>query len=166
VNVRDAALGDVPAMARIYDHFVETSVATFDTEPRGLDVLTAKVEHADQSDHVLVALENEQVVGYATSGPFRPRPAYGQTKETSVYVHPAHTGAGVGRALYSVLLARLDQDATVHTQVSVIALPNSASEALHLALGFERVGTLREVGHKQGRYVDVLYMQRISPQPR
>lgn len=154
-------------MARIYDHFVETSVATFDTEPCGLELLTAKVEHAGQSDHVLVALdEGEQVSGYATSGPFRPRPAYGRTKETSVYVHPAHAGAGVGRALYTELLGRLDRDASVHTQISVIALPNPASEALHLALGFDRVGTLREVGHKLGRYVDVLYLQRISSRPR
>jgi phosphinothricin acetyltransferase len=81
----------------------------------------------------------------------------------SVYVADRARGRGVARTLYAALLARLDAEPSVHTEVAVIALPNDASEALHRAFGFEPVGTLREVGHKFGRYVDTAWWQRLAP---
>ena len=83
-------------------------------------MLTSKVwSIAGQSDHVLVALdEGEQVSGYATSGPFRPRPAYGRTKETSVY-GARHTPAPASAApLHRAAPHGSTQDASVHTQIS------------------------------------------------
>jgi phosphinothricin acetyltransferase len=164
-GIRDAVAGDLPAMAAIYDAEVAGSVATFDTEPRGAAYLGEKLAAAGGSDIVLVACRDGQVVGYAFSGPFRPRPAYAGTKEVSVYLAAGARGRGVGRALYSELLARLDAHPDVHTLVAVIALPNEASLALHRALGFEEVGVLREVGHKFGRWVDTAWYQRL-PRPR
>lgn len=160
--VRDATVADVPAMAAIYDHHVRTSVATFDIEPVGATLLAAKVAAAGGSDHVLVAEFDGTVLGYAYSGPFRPRPAYVGTKEVTVYLADGVGGRGLGRALYAELLRRLDDAPDVHTLLAVVALPNPASEALHRALGFEPVGVLREVGHKLGRYVDVQYLQRSA----
>ena len=161
--LREATAADIPAMAAIYDEQVRSSVATFDTEPRGAAYLTDKLDQAGGGNVVLVAEADGQLVGYAFSGPFRPRPAYAATKEVSVYVAPTARGLGVGRALYAELLARLDADPAVHTQLAVIALPNDASEALHRAMGFTHVGTLKEVGHKFGRYVDTAWYQRIPP---
>jgi L-amino acid N-acyltransferase YncA len=171
VSVRDATPADLPAMAGIYDEQVRTSVATFDTEERGTAYLTEKLASAgaslsagtgagNEGNLVLVAAADERVLGYACSGPFRPRPAYAGTKEVSVYLEGAARGRGVGRLLYTELLTRLDASPAVHTQVAVIALPNDSSEALHRRLGFERVGVLREVGHKFGRYVDTAWYQR------
>lgn len=163
VRVRDAALEDLPAMATIYDEQVRTSVATFDTEPRGAAYLGEKLAHAGGGDIVLVAHAGDEVLGYAFSGPFRPRPAYDGTKEVSVYVAATARGRGVARVLYATLLERLDGLAHVHTQVAVIALPNDASEALHRAFGFEQVGVLREVGRKFDRWVDTAWYQRMPP---
>lgn len=163
VRIRDAAPADVPAMAAIYDEQVLTSVATFETEPRGQSYLGEKLAAAGGGNLVLVACAGERVLGYAFSGPFRPRPAYAGTREVSVYLASEARGRGVGRALYGELLSRLDALAEVHTQVAVVALPNDASEALHRAMGFERVGVLREVGYKLGRYVDTAWYQRMSP---
>ena len=162
VQVRDAAPDDLPAMAAIYDEQVRTSVATFDTEPRGTAYLGEKLAHAGGGDLVLVAHADAEVVGYAFSGPFRPRPAYDGTKEVSVYVASAARGRGVARALYAALLERLDELPQVHTQVAVVALPNDASEALHLAFGFRQVGVLREVGRKFDRWVDTAWYQRMA----
>jgi phosphinothricin acetyltransferase len=162
-TVRDAAPADVPAMAAIYDEQVRTSVATFDTEPHGTAHLTAKLATTGPGNLVVVAMDGAHLVGYAYSGPFRPRPAYAGTKEVSVYVADRARGRGVARTLYAALLARLDAEPSVHTEVAVIALPNDASEALHRAFGFEPVGTLREVGHKFGRYVDTAWWQRLAP---
>ncbi len=162
VTVRDATPSDVPAMAAIYDEQVLTSVATFDTEPHGTAHLSAKLATPGPGNLVLVATHGADLVGYAYSGPFRPRPAYDGTKEVSVYVAAHARGRGVARTLYAALLARLDAEPSVHTEVAVIALPNDASEALHRAFGFEPVGTLREVGHKFGRYVDTAWWQRLA----
>ena len=160
--VRDAGPADVPQMAAIYDEQVRTSVATFDTEPRGAAMLTDKLVAAGPGDLVLVGADGDEVLGYAYSGPFRPRAAYARTKEVSVYVAAPARGRGVATALYRELLARLDAEPSVHTQLAVIALPNDPSEALHRAFGFERVGVLREVGHKLGRYVDTAWWQRLA----
>jgi phosphinothricin acetyltransferase len=80
----------------------------------------------------------------------------------SVYLDPSSRGQGLGRLLYVELLGRLRADG-VHQVLAVIALPNDASEALHRAFGFEPVGTLREVGHKFGRFVDTAWWQRLAP---
>jgi L-amino acid N-acyltransferase YncA len=164
IVVRDATPADLPAMAAIYDDQVRTSMATFDTEPRGAAYLGEKLAATSAGNVVLAACAGEQLLGYAFSGAFRPRPAYDGTKEVSVYLAEGARGRGLGRTLYAALLARLDAASEVHTQVAVIALPNDASVALHLACGFERVGVLREVGHKFGRYVDTAWYQRMSPQ--
>jgi phosphinothricin acetyltransferase len=162
IVVRDATPADLPAMAAIYNDQVRTSLATFDTEPRGAAYLGEKLAATGRGNVVLVACADEDLLGYAFSGPFRPRPAYDGTKEVSVYLAKGARGRGLGRTLYAALLARLDAAPDVHTQVAVIALPNDASVALHLACGFERVGVLREVGHKFGRYVDTAWYQRMS----
>ena len=151
-------------MAAIYDDQVRTSLATFDTEPRGAAYLGEKLATMGGGNVVLVACTDENLLGYAFSGPFRPRPAYDGTKEVSVYLAEGARGRGLGRTLYAALLARLDAAPDVHTQVAVIALPNDASVALHLACGFEPVGVLREVGHKFGRYVDTAWYQRMPSQ--
>ncbi|KRE55310.1 GNAT family N-acetyltransferase [Phycicoccus sp. Soil748] len=163
ITVRDALDTDVPAMAAIYDEQARTTVATFDTEPRGAAYLGEKVAGAGECDLVLVATRDDEVLGYAFSGPFRPRPAYDGTKEVSVYLAEGARGLGVASQLYCALLGRLDAHPGVHTQVAVIALPNDASIALHRRFGFEQVGVLREVGHKFGRYVDTAWYQRLLP---
>jgi L-amino acid N-acyltransferase YncA len=159
--IRDATHADLPAMAEIYDEQVRSSIATFETEPRGAAYLGEKLAHPAPGDFMLVVMRDRVVLGYAYSGPFRPRPAYAGTKEVSVYVAVAARGQGLGRMLYAALLARLDALPDVHTQVAVVALPNDASEALHLGAGFVRVGVLREVGHKFGRYIDSAWYQRL-----
>lgn len=161
VEVRDATAADLPAMAAIYDEQVRTSLATFDTQERGAAYLGEKLAAAGGGDIVLVATSGGKVLGYAYSGPFRPRPAYDGTKEVSVYLAPPARGRGIASQLYAALLARLDDLVDVHTQVAVVALPNPASEALHRAHGFELVGVLREVGHKFGQLVDTAYFQRL-----
>lgn len=103
------------------------------------------------------------VVGYAYSGEFRSRPAYAQTRETSVYLTADAVGVGVGTRIYSQLLSLLRADG-MHLAVAVIAQPNPASVALHEKLGFELVGTLQEVGRKFDKWVDTRWYQ-LALQP-
>jgi L-amino acid N-acyltransferase YncA len=152
--VRRAISADLPRIAAIYDEQVRTAVSTFDLEPAPLSYWEARLASTERGDHLLVAsLPDRPVVGYAYSSSYRPRPAYRRTREASVYLDASARGQGLGRALYDDLLARLVADG-VHQVLAVIALPNDASEALHRACGFERVGVLPEVGWKFDRWVD------------
>ena len=160
VVVRTATADDLPAIAGIYNDAVLTSVATFDVEPQPAQLFAERVASTRPGDHVLVAERDGRVIGMAYAATYRPRPAYDGTRETSIYLAPDARGRGLGRVLYDELLARVDADG-IHVCLAVIAQPNAASEALHAALGFERVGTLREVGRKFDRWVDTTWWQRV-----
>jgi phosphinothricin acetyltransferase len=154
--IRDATEQDLPTIKAIYDREVETGIATFDTTPPASEYWQAKLNSTEPGDHLLVAELDGAVVGYAYSAMYRPRLAYARTKETSVYLAADAVGRGLGRALYDDLLTRLRADG-MHVALGVIALPNEASEALHRAFGFERVGVLPEVGNKFDRWIDTAF---------
>jgi phosphinothricin acetyltransferase len=151
--VRPATPADLPAIAAIYGHQAETGIATFDSEPVPVEQWAERLGSVGPGHRLLVAEEAGLVQGYAASAAWRPRPAYRHTRETSVYLADSARGRGVGRALYDALLAQLREDG-MRLAVAVVALPNDASVALHLACGFTSVGVLHEVGHKLGRWVD------------
>jgi len=157
--VRPATAADLPAVAAVYDHQVLTGVATFDLEPQGTAYWEQRLAARGPGDHLLVAEEDGVVLGYAASSAYRPRPAYRHTREVSVHLAPAAQGRGVGTALYERLLGLLHADG-VHTALAVVALPNPASRALHRRCGFVPAGVLREVGFKQGRWIDTEWWQR------
>ncbi|WP_210429050.1 GNAT family N-acetyltransferase [Nocardioides eburneiflavus] len=157
MDIRRALPADLPAVAAIYGREAREGHATFDLEPLPMALWEEKL--SAEGDHLLVADLEGTVIGYASSAPFRPKPAYGHTRETTVYVAPGHQGLGTGRALYDALLALLADDG-VHLVVAAVALPNPASLALHRGCGFEEVGVMREVGHKQGRWIDLAWWQR------
>jgi len=157
-TIRNAEAADLVAVAEIYDHSVRTSVATFDVEEPPPAYWQAKLDSTSVGDHLVVACDHDKVLGFAYSGAFRPRPAYGRTRETSVYLAPAAAGDGLGTRLYGGLLDMLRQD-QVHLVVAVVAQPNPASNALHRRLGFTEVGTLDEVGFKFGGYVSTTWWQ-------
>ncbi len=156
--IRSAEQSDLDPVAGIYALAVRNSVATFDLEEPPPAYWQAKLGSTAPGDHLLVACEEDEVIGFAYSAAFRSRPAYARTRETSVYVAPVATGMGVGTALYAELLDLLRKDA-VHLVVAVVAQPNPASNALHSKVGFTEVGTLDEVGFKFGAYVSTTYFQ-------
>jgi L-amino acid N-acyltransferase len=157
VHVREATEADLPAVAAIYAYETQYSYSTFETEERPLQAWAHKL-HGRYP--FVVAKEEGRVLGYAYASEFRDRPAYHRTAETSVYLDRDARGRRIGSMLYDDLLARLVA-ARFHTALALIALPNDASVQLHLRAGFERVGTLREVGDKQERMIDVGLYQRM-----
>ncbi len=160
-STRSATAADLPAIAGIYAHAVEHSYSTFDLEPPDLDHWVTRLDGQHPGDHLLVAVdEGDEVVGYAYSWSYRPRPAYASTRETSIYIDSSVRGQGIGRLLYPALLETMAVSG-VHTAVALVALPNPASEKLHLDVGFDKVGQLREVGHKFGEWIDVAWFQKM-----
>jgi phosphinothricin acetyltransferase len=157
MRIRSGDEHDLEAVAAIYDREVAVGVATFDLEPRPV---TTWRERLSAGDPLFVAVDGDgTVVGYASASAYRPKEGYRFTREATVYVAPAAQGQGVGSALYAALLRRLRED-DVHLVLAAVALPNAASLALHSACGFRQVGVMREVGHKHGRWIDVMWLQR------
>ncbi|MDF9715311.1 N-acetyltransferase [Nocardioides sp. ChNu-153] len=158
---RSANERDLPRIAAIYNHAVEHSLATFDLEPPDTDYWRARLDGEHPGDHLLVAVDaHDHAVGYAYSWSFRPRPAYALTRETSIYLDGSVRGRGVGRMLYPALLQTMAVSG-VHTAIAAVALPNPASERLHVACGFAKVGEFKEVGNKFDHWVDMAFYQRM-----
>jgi L-amino acid N-acyltransferase YncA len=154
--IRHAAADDLAAITEIYNHEVDEGVATFDTQHRPI---TAWATHLADGEPLLVAVDDAGVHGYASAFHYRPKAGYRFTREVSIYVAPAGQGQGLGRRLYAALLAELATRG-MHLVLAAVALPNPASIALHRACGFEEIGTMHEVGHKHGRWIDVTWWQR------
>ncbi|GAB1327858.1 N-acetyltransferase family protein [Streptomyces sennicomposti] len=160
-TVRAALRADLAEVARIYGHHALHSVATFDEEPRPLAEWELKFDEiAGRGLPFLVAEEAGRIAGFAYAGPWRPKPAYRNTVEDTVYLDPAATGRGLGGALLAELLAACAR-AGVRQVIAVITAPGSeASAALHRRFGFTEAGRLTAVGHKHGRWLDTVLLQR------
>lgn len=161
LDLRAARAGDLPDLTDIYNHYVRTSHATFDVEPQTVEARAGWLSHYAETGpyRVLVAVDGRSVLGYATSSRFRERPGYRTSVEVSAYLHPDATGRGVGSALYTRLLDDLAPEG-LHRALAGVALPNDPSLALHSRFGFREIGVYSEVGHKFGRYWDVLWLER------
>ncbi|WP_199736532.1 GNAT family N-acetyltransferase [Micromonospora sp. HM5-17] len=159
--VRPAVPADLDAVAQIYAHYVTTSVVTFDEVAPTVDHWRQRLDDlTGRGLPFLVATVHGDVAGYAYAGPYRPKPAYRHTVEDSIYLAPDRTGLGLGRALLGALLPACAA-AGARQMVAVIADSGSdASPALHRRFGFVEVGRLVAVGHKHGRWVDTVLMQR------
>jgi L-amino acid N-acyltransferase len=161
VKLRLATLDDAEDIRSIYNVEVLTSTVTFDLVPRSLDDQREWLR-ARSGAHAVVVAEagSGQIVGFGSLSPYRDRPAYSTTVEDSVYVHRDHHGQGVGRAVLSELV-ELAAAHGFHTVMARIVGGHDASIGLHRSLGFEEVGTEREIGRKFGRWLDVVVMQRL-----
>jgi L-amino acid N-acyltransferase YncA len=107
-----------------------------------------------------VAEQSGQVVGWASLSRWSDKAAYDGTAEISVYVSESQQGRGIGKRLLTDIVAA-GQSAGLHTLIARITAGNAVSLHLHKQIGFTEVGTLREVGHKFGRYLDVHILQKI-----
>ena len=163
--IREAELADMPAVRAIYAYEVLNGVATFEEVPPTTDELHSRRLRVQALGFpYLVADRDGRVIGYSYASSYRARPAYRWTIEGSVYVSAPAQNQGVGKRLLTALVERC-QAGPWRQMVAVISVgENPSSIALHVRLGFHRVGTLRAVGFKCGRWVDTVIMQRpIGP---
>jgi L-amino acid N-acyltransferase YncA len=158
-ELREATPADVAAINAIYNHYVRTSTCTYDLDDRSDNDATRWLEaHRDPRHPATVAVQDGEVIAWASLSPFRPRPAYRFTVEDTVYVRHDRHARGVGRALLADLVARA-RAAGHHSIVAAISAEQDRSVRLHEAAGFTRVALLPEVGHKFDRWLDLTMLQ-------
>lgn len=164
-RIRRAEPRDAAALARIYNHYVERTVVTFEEVPVVAEAMGRRVAEVEAEGLPWLVLEESgEVLGYAYAKPWRARPAYRHSVETTVYLDANAMGRGLGRRLMDALLLCL-RARKKHAVIAGIALPNDGSVALHERLGMTKVAHFPEVGFKHGRWVDVAFWQMLLPPP-
>jgi phosphinothricin acetyltransferase len=161
-SIRSALVDDAQAIAAIYAHHVRTGTGTFEIEPPSPnDIATRMAKVASLGWPWLVAVDADgDVQAYAYAGPFRERQAYRHTVEDSIYVAPSGQRLGIGRALLRALIEACVQSGAKEMLAVIGDSANHASIALHAQAGFAQIGVLTNVGHKFGRDLDVVLMQK------
>jgi phosphinothricin acetyltransferase len=154
------------AILDILNEQIRTSTAVYEYEPRAPASMVTWFKAKDARNYPVIGVEDESgaLMGFASYGVFRERPAYKYTVEHSVYVHQDHRGKGLGLALMERLIAAARaQD--LHVMVGGIDATNAVSIALHEKLGFVLAGTIRESGFKFGTWLDLAFYQLTLQTP-
>ena len=160
VELRPAGIDDLPAIHSIYAHHVLHGLASFEEQPPSVDELARRYRDViGRGLPYLVAEYGMDVAGYGYCAPYRARSAYRYALEDSIYLRHDMAGRGIGKRLLEELVRR-SEGLGYRQIIAVIGdSANAASIGVHAACGFLRVGTLRSVGFKLGRWVDSVYMQ-------
>ncbi len=168
-EVRPATTRDIPDMLEIYNHYVANSTVTFDEDALTLREMRQKFRHVVDELHFpwLVAVSpTGMILGYTFVTPWKQKAAYRFTVEDSIYLSPAATGKGIGKAL----LGRMLDDAAeagVKEVISVIADRGAdASIQMHKSFGFTEVGRMGKVGFKFGRWLGTVLLQKSLKKPK
>lgn len=155
-----------PAILEILNEQIRTSTAVYEYRPRAPDSMIAWFKAKEARAFPVIGVEDEAgvLMGFASYGVFRERPAYKYTVEHSVYIHQDHRGKGLGLALMERLIdAARGQD--LHVMIGGIDATNTASIAMHEKLGFVLAGTIRESGFKFGAWLDLAFYQLTLQTP-
>lgn len=162
VSIRRAMRADVPAILEIYNDAVLNTTASADYEPRSLQSRYEWFdEHARAGYPIFVALnEDDAVIGWSSLSRYKERYGYRFSAENSIYVHPAWRGRGVGKLLLPPLLDAA-REMGLHAILAAISADNGASLKLHAQFGFEKVVHFKETVYKFGKWLDVIYMEKL-----
>lgn len=165
--LRLAVPEDAGELLDIYAPYVENTTVTFEYEVPTAEEFAGRIRRTLERYPYLVAELDGRIAGYAYAGPFRSRAAYMWSAEVSVYVRDGCHRQGCGRALYTEL-ERILRLQNVSSMQACISHPNRESIKFHSSLDFERVARFTKCAFKLGRWVDVVWMQKIlqdSPDP-
>lgn len=160
ITIRAVTKDDLSAIKGIYNHHIKNTHINFETNLHDDAYMQNWFTQFDHSGRyqAYVALEGDQVLGFAVSQKFRPKPAYDTSIEVTIYLVPQAAGKGLGKKLSLFLLDKMQQQ-DVNRAYAVIALPNEASIGLHESIGYKKAGHFTQVGRKFGKYYDVAFLE-------
>ena len=151
---------DTGALRNIYAHYVLNTSITFELEVPSASQMHEKFNAISRAGHpLIIARQNDRIIGYAYASTYRPRPAYRFTCENSIYLDHTLTGNGLGSSLFSRLLEE-SRNFGFNQMVAIITSGTQGSVALHKKFGFEILGQFPELGFKFNRWHDIIHMQR------
>lgn len=159
-NIRLVQVEDAAAILKIYEPFILSSSITFEYTVPSLEEFTKRIEGIMMKYPFFVYEEEDGVIaGYAYANRFRERAAYNWDVEISIYIDPTYQRKGIATKLYQCLLDECTKRG-FHNAVGGITMPNDKSVQLHDKFGFRQVGIFKNSGFKQGRWYDVLFVEK------
>lgn len=160
IKIRKATIQDLDEITKIYNEAILKTVATFDTEIKSLKEQKTWFENHGAKNPILVAEQNESVIGWASLSQWSDRCAYSDTAEISLYVQEKYQGKGIGNNLMEEIIKE-GEKAGLHAVIARITQGNKLSIHLHEKSGFKHIGVMKEVGKKFGKRLDVYLMEKI-----
>lgn len=160
MNIIDASKNHYQEIIDIYNWAISNTTATFDTETKTLNSYSQFLDSLKNYPFIVSLNKDNKVTGWACLKPYSDRKAYDQTVELSVYIEPSSHGKGIGSKLMTSLIDEAYKK-NYHTILSRITAESEASIKLHEKFGFFTVGTMKEVGEKFNRRIDVILMQKV-----
>lgn len=162
-RIRPADPDDAPAITAIYNQAIAERAATFETEPRRVQDIEQRLAEPQRHPLLVASDRSGTIIGWAGLSEYRPRACYDGIAEFSVYLAGDARGRGVGRQLLQALI-QAACDRGYWKLVSRIFLFNAASRALCRACGFREVGIYEKHGRLDGRWLDVVIVERVLEQ--
>ncbi len=161
IEIVDANERHLPGITAIFNHAVRETFSIWSETETNVELRrTWMVTRRAAGFPVLVAIDParpDDVLGYGSFGAFRDFPGYVKTVEHSVYIAPAAQRRGIGRSVLAELVKRAKAKG-LEAMVGGIDSANAGSIALHEQAGFEIQGTLKGVGRKFGKSLDLVFM--------
>lgn len=163
VEIRSARVDDAAAIAHIYNQGIAERSATFETKPRTVADILLRLDDLARYPLLVATDASGSVIGWAGLSSYRPRDCYAGIGEFSVYLDAAARGQGIGRTLLRALI-EVAREHGYWKLISRIFLFNTASRALCLSVGFREVGIYEKHGQLEGRWLDVVIVERLIPE--
>ncbi|KYK22205.1 GCN5 family acetyltransferase [Thermoplasmatales archaeon SG8-52-2] len=160
LTIRTASIKDIDEITNIYNEAIKKTVATFDTEEKTIAERKKWFKEHGKNNPLIVAEEENIILGWAALSKYSTRCAYSDTAEISLYVKEEYQNKGIGKRLLEKIIKEGKQ-AGLHVIIARITEGNKKSIYLHKSVGFEHVGIMKEVGRKFGKILDVYLMQKI-----
>lgn len=169
IQIRSAEESDIPSLLAIYRPYVEETFISFEFDTPSETEFTQRLRRIKAQFPYLLAQQNDEILGYTYAAPFKERPAYAWSVETTIYLRRDCRGRGIGRALYQALETSLARQ-NVQNLNACIAYPHPESITFHTAMGFRMVGRFEACGFKLGAWRDMVWMEKhigahITPPP-
>ncbi|GEL77836.1 GNAT family N-acetyltransferase [Tenuibacillus multivorans] len=163
--IRTAKEEDIRAILEIYNDAIVNTTAVYDYEPYSYENRKQWFEQKKKAGQPLIVYEDQgKIIGFATYGPFRERPAYKYTVEHSVYVKDHSSRKGVGSTLLKEII-KIARENKYKMMIGMIDAANTGSIKLHEKLGFEHAGTIKNSGYKFNQWLDLAFYQLELPGP-
>ncbi|MBF9045217.1 GNAT family N-acetyltransferase [Rhodobacterales bacterium HKCCE4037] len=153
--IRRATAADVPAILALWNEVIAQTTITFTSTPK----TEAQIAQIVEAQPVFVPVLEGQCRGFATYAQFRGGDGYARTMEHAIYLDAAARGHGFGRELLDAVQDHA-RGAGAHSLIGGISAENAGGLAFHMAMGFAEVGRIPEAGHKFGRYLDLVLVQK------
>lgn len=160
IKIRAAKIDDLKDITEIYNDAIENTTSTFDTQTKTIDEQKEWFKNHGPKNPIIVAIVDDEIVGWADLTQYSTKCAYSDTAEISLYVKEDHQGKSIGRKLIEEIVKK-GEKAGLHSLIARITEGNQISIHLHESVDFKHIGIYKEVGFKFGKHLDVTLMQKV-----